>query len=50
MNEKEYRKAMKEAKAEFNAWLKEAKRERAAVKKASNKIRLSNLEKRKIGK
>ena len=46
MTSKEYRKAMKEAKAEFNAWLKEGKRARAAVKKSATKIRMGNLKKR----
>jgi len=46
MTNKEYKQAMKEAKKEFNDWLKDNKRARALVKKAATKIRKATLKAR----
>lgn len=47
MTNAEYRAVMKEAKKEFNAWLKDNKRERARMKLEATKIRKATLTKRK---
>jgi hypothetical protein len=46
MTNAEYKQIMKEAKKEFNDWLKENKKERARVKKAALKIRKATLKSR----
>jgi hypothetical protein len=46
MTDAEYKQVMKEAKKEFNDWLKDNKKARALIKKASAKIRKKNLAQR----
>jgi hypothetical protein len=46
MTNAEYKKVMKEAKQEFNEWLKDNKRSRALIKKAATKIRKATLKAR----
>ncbi len=43
MTRTEYKLIMKEAKKEFNDWLKDNKKARALVKKAATKIRMATL-------
>lgn len=46
MTEAEYKQIMKEAKKEFNEWLKDNKRARALIKKKGQKIRKATLKAR----
>ena len=46
MTNAEYKKLMKEAKKEFNEWLRDNKRARALVKKEATKIRKATLKAR----
>lgn len=46
MTDKEYKKAMKEAKAEFEQWIKDERKARRMVKKMANDIRMKNLKAR----
>lgn len=50
MTNTEYKRIMKEVKAEFNQWLRDGKRERATVKAEATKIRMATLKARKKAK
>lgn len=47
MTNAEYKQIMKEAKKEFNEWLKDNKKARALIKKEATKIRKATLKLRK---
>lgn len=49
MTEREYLQAMKEAKAEYEAWLKEGKRSRVATKAKYKAERLAKLHMQEMG-
>lgn len=49
MTEKEYQQAMREAKAEYDTWLKENKRGRAATKAKYKAERLAKLHMQEMG-